>query len=283
MRRVFDFLIHLYPAGYRAEFEEEMRSVFLSSTAGLAGGECSPATRSPALLWRECFGLVVGAAREWCGLAQTVASMAAGLLCAGWAQLLLYRYLVRHLAIVCLLAGLARSQPAKLDPAALETARSIYVSSFTALREAKTIEDMRKLSVTLAAPGWMSVDRFGRSVPHENLDAELEELLKLPPETRVTGMDIIWAETDAERLIAVAWMMPSVTERIDAEGAYGPKGETHRLTRGTLIRDIFEKTDTGWRRIRHDKLMPNDTVLAVDGKPLIVPPVDDRGRITFGK
>ncbi len=52
----------------------------------------------------------------------------------------------------------------------------------------------------------------------------------------------------------VAWMTPNVAERIDAGGEFGPEGASHKLTRGTLIRDVFVNTADGWRRIRHDKL-----------------------------
>ncbi len=78
-------------------------------------------------------------------------------------------------------------------------------------------------------------------------------------------------------LIVLAWMMPNETERTDADGA------KHRLMRGTLIRDLFQKMDGQWRRIRHDKLTPNDLVLTVDGKPTIVPPLREQNRITFEK
>jgi hypothetical protein len=50
--------------------------------------------------------------------------------------------------------------------------------------------------------------------------------------------------------------------------------------KGTLIRDLFQKTADGWLRIRHDKLTPNNTILAVDGSQRIVPPLDDRNQVT---
>ena len=37
--------------------------------------------------------------------------------------------------------------------------------------------------------------------------------------------------------------------------------EIQGVTRGTLIRDLFQNTSGGWRRIQHDKLLPNGTVL----------------------
>jgi len=87
-------------------------------------------------------------------------------------------------------------------------------------------------------------------------------------------MDIIWAERDSDRLMVLAWMMPHENEMADADG------QKHRLMEGTLIRDLFQKTADGWRRIQHDKLTPYNTILAVDGKQRIVPPLDERNRVT---
>jgi hypothetical protein len=139
---------------------------------------------------------------------------------------------------------------------------------------------MKKLSDGLDSPDWISVDRFGRTIlTRADADRELQSVLAIAPARRVTEMDIVWAEQDMDRLMVIAWMMPSEAERIDSEGVFGPKGGKHRLTRGTLIRDIFQNTGDSWRRIRHDKLTPNDTVLAVDGVPRIVPPLDQANRI----
>ncbi len=104
---------------------------------------------------------------------------------------------VSRLLAVCVLVGIAAGQTAKQDASPLELARSIYSSSFTALREARTIEDVRKLSDSLDAPEWIGVDRFGRTIlTKQDADRDLESLLALPPERRVTGMDILWAERD---------------------------------------------------------------------------------------
>jgi hypothetical protein len=49
--------------------------------------------------------------------------------------------------------------------------------------------------------------------------------------------------------------------------------------RGTLFKDFFVETPKGWRRVRHEKLLPNDVVLAVDGVARIVPPMAPARRI----
>jgi hypothetical protein len=192
---------------------------------------------------------------------------------------------MRLVVFLCLTAGMACAQPeTKQDPATLELARSIYARSFADLRQAKTLEDMKRLSDALDSPDWISVDRMGRTIlTRKDTDRELESLLVLPPERRVTGMDIIWAEQESDRLAVLAWMMPSEVDRVDAKGDYGPKGASHRITRGTLVRDLFIRTPAGWRRIQHDKLLPNSTLLAVDGEPRVLPTFDAAHYVTPAK
>jgi hypothetical protein len=177
------------------------------------------------------------------------------------------------------IAGICLAQPApKPDTEALELAKSIYSRSFTEVRNAKTLEDMHKVSDRQDSKDWISLDRFGRMVLTKQdpagVDREFASMLSLPPERRVAEMDIIWAERDSDRLMVLAWMMPHENEMADADG------QKHRLMEGTLIRDLFQKTADGWLRIQHDKLTPNNTILAVDGKQRIVPPLDQRNRVT---
>jgi hypothetical protein len=191
--------------------------------------------------------------------------------------------LASRLFLMWLIAGICLGQPApKPDAGALELAKSIYSRNFADVRDAKTLEDMQKVSNSESSKDWISVDRFGRTVltkqNPDGVNRELASMLILPPERRVGEMDIIWAEQDPDRLMVLAWMMPHEVEVTDAEG-----GGKHRLMEGTLIRDLFQKTADGWLRIRHDKLTPNNTILAVDGTQRIVPPMDERSRVRPAK
>ncbi|HXJ38187.1 MAG TPA: hypothetical protein VNH18_02850 [Bryobacteraceae bacterium] len=187
--------------------------------------------------------------------------------------------------LLCAIATASHAQsPPRQDPTALAIAKTIYRDSLTALRDARTLDDMKKVSQNLDSPDWISVDRFGRTIlTRKDAEKELESMLSLPPERRVGPMEIIWADRDSDHLTVLAWMFPSEGQQIDREGEYGPKGARHHLTRGTLIRDVFVNSDAGWRRIRHDKLLPNSTVLAVDGTSRIVPPLDEQNRVTLAK
>lgn len=230
--KLFNFLMRLYPAAFRAEFEDEMRTVFLERYV-----------EQPA---KEIMGLLRGALYERGRLIEP-APIAAGAASA----------FAIHFLIYALLLTPAAAQP-KQDPTAMDTAKSIYTRAFTLTRDAKNMDDMRRLSDSLDAPEWVSIDRFGRQLLNrKQAEREFESILALPPEQRAAAMDIIWAERDETRLIVVAWMFPQETTR-----------DGHKLSRATLIRDIFDSTPAGWRRIRHEKFLPNGTVLAIDGNPL---------------
>lgn len=263
MLRIFDLLMRLYPADFRATFELEMRSIFIELARD----------RTPS---REFVALLNGAVQERWRRArpQTAVAIGGGALFALSTQMLVYRALLTHAFVVCMFAGIAVAQPVPTqDPDALETAKSIYSRAFTALRGARNMDDMKKLSDLLDSPDWISVDRFGRPLLTKGqADREFESILALPPESRAGAMDIIWVEHDASRLIVVAWMFPREEMRA------GEDGVNHRLTRATLVRDLFEKAGDRWIRIRHDKLLPNGTVIAVDGHPLA-----ERNRVTPSK
>ena len=250
MQRFFDLLLMLYPADYRETFGAEMRGVFLQLAEA----------RRP-FWWfalAESQGMISGAIVERVRrLRPAPVSLFGGVLCAAALHLLVY---------TCLLPP-AFGQAAPSEGAtAVELARTIYSHTFTGLREAKTMDDLRRLIADLEAPDWVSVDRFGRTVlTRADAERELESLLAIPGERRGGVMDVIWAGRDGDRLAVVAWMMPRETVE-----------DGHRVTRATLIRDILVRTGDGWRRVRHDKLLPDNSMLAVDGVPRIVPPLADR-------
>jgi hypothetical protein len=291
MFRFFSLMSALYTAEYRAEFGDEMRAVLkaLAESGGSVG-----------LGGREFFGLLRGALSEHCRLLplRPAFSMVCGALLAFGTHLLMYwtlvpgktktlQRVVEELAsrvfLMCLIAGICLAQPApKPDAGALELAKSIYSRSFADVRDAKTLEDMHKISDRQDSKDWISLDRFGRTVltmhDTEGVNREFASMLSLPPERRVGEMDIIWAERDSDRLMVLAWIMPHEVEVTDAES-----GGKHRLMEGTLIRDLFQKTADGWVRFQHDKLTPNSMILAVDGSQRIVPPMDERNRVTPSK
>ena len=293
MWMIFELLLRLYPREHRVEFGEDMRGVLREIVGGRETGLARARMVGTEMLGRGC-----GAASErFCELAGRMeAPMVAGIVSACVIHVLMYRELVpvrarsfsrllelfgQCVATALLLGGVVYGQQqAKEDAEILSTVKSIYLANLVALREAKTLEDMKKLADGMDAPEWVSVDRFGRTVmTRRDVDRELGSMLSIPGDRRVMGLEVIWAERAGDRMIVVGWMMPNEIQRVDTSGEYGEKGATHRLMRGTLYKDFFVETPKGWRRVRHEKLLPNDVVLAVDGVARIVPPMAPARRI----
>ena len=272
MRRLFRILMLLYPPQFRAEFEPEMHSVFF---AVLATASRHSFRQWAWVLWTELIGTLTGAVREQAPRATPALAGATMAFCLHAA---LYTVLVpiRTLLLLGLLVGSLPAQPpAQQDPTILQTAKSLYTAALTAIRDAKSLDDMKKLADQFDSPDWISVDRFGRpGFTRRQADTGLAALLALPADRRITGMEILWAERDSDRMIVLGWMMPNQVERPN------PTGGTQRLTRSTLFRDTFTDTPLGWRRIKHEKLLPNDFTLVIDGLSQIIPPLDERHRVS---
>ena len=84
--------------------------------------------------------------------------------------------------VLCALAGNAAAQrQAKEARAFLAIAKSIYRATLSALREAKTLADLKKRR-NLDSPGWIGVNRFGRTVfTRRNAGHALSSMLAIPP------------------------------------------------------------------------------------------------------
>ena len=149
--------------------------------------------------------------------------------------------------------------------------RDLYQKTFTALEAAKTEDDMRRVAEMMDVREWLSLDPLGLPISRVQANAELKSLLAAPPKNRVPQMDILWTDTTAASAVAVLWVYNS-REIADPEGRYGAPGEKHPALFGALVRDTFARTDAGWRRVRHEKIIPNQ-LLSVDGHSLITPPL----------
>ena len=157
MERSFNLLIALYPSAFRAEFEDEMRAVFME-LAATTPAACFAQAEIAALFW--------GAAREhWrytFAFDVRAISMACGAIAAFWVHLALYALLVpgkshglgRLLSLFSLTLLAVIAQPiAKQDPETLRIANAIYAKSFKSLREAKTVDELRAAQSVLLMAG----------------------------------------------------------------------------------------------------------------------------------
>jgi hypothetical protein len=132
----------------------------------------------------------------------------------------------------------------------------MYTATFAALHDAKTKEDIAKMVDALDTPDWVGIGPTGQTATRPQAIRDLESLLALPPEKRPTPrLDIIYVNETNWNMTALYWVYT------------GPEGQLS----GSIARDTFVRTAQGWRRMRHEKFLP-DRPLVVNGKSVITPP-----------
>ena len=159
---------------------------------------------------------------------------------------------LRRLSVLMIGAGWASAQ----SEDAKKTIQSLYTTTFAALHDAKTKEDIAKMVDALDTPDWVSIGPTGQTETRAQAIRDLESLLALPPEKRPTPrLDIIFVNETNWNMTALYWVYT------------GTEGQ---LT-GSMARDTFVRTAQDWRRMRHEKYFP-DRPLVVNGKAVIAPP-----------
>jgi hypothetical protein len=169
-----------------------------------------------------------------------------------------------------ILAQCALAQPG------LDVVKEYYKQTLAALRQAKTKDDLTKLVETLDAPDWVSIDPAGFVVQTRAQTAiALEPFLKIAPEKRpLPNIEVLWVHDEPWRVTAVSIVLgPHVTvpspPRAASKSTFGSATQPHFMLAGSLIRDTFARTAEGWRRIKHEKLLPDQ--LRVPSEESVVP------------
>jgi hypothetical protein len=179
-----------------------------------------------------------------------------------------------RLLIVFLLAvpGLTFAQ------SGLEVVKNYYSQTLTALQQAKTKDDLTKLIESLDTADWVSIDPSGFVVlTRGQVSATLEPLLAIEAGKRpLPNVEVLWVHQEPWRVTAVSMILgPSVAvpnpPRAASKTTFGPQQQPHFALAGSLIRDTFAHTVDGWRRIKHEKLLP-DQFRVPDGESTVVAP-----------
>jgi len=154
--------------------------------------------------------------------------------------------------LIALTIGNLRAQ----EPDAKTAIKGIYAATLAGMRSAQTKEEIAALVNGIDVPEWTSSLFNGQTMTRAQALRELEGLLPIPPEKRPGfQMSIVyWNEIPAQASV-VYW-------------AYTDRGK--ELV-GSLARDTWARTGSGWRRLRHEKFFP-DRPLVVDSKSVITPP-----------
>ena len=137
-----------------------------------------------------------------------------------------------------------------------QTIKDMYTSTFNAMKNAKTKEDIQTLVNGMDVPEWVGISPEGATQTRAETLASLEPLLAIPPEKRPTPtLDFLYVKETGWNVLVVYWVY---------------RQTEHQLV-GSLVRDTWVRTALGLRRIRHEKFFP-DRVFLNDGKPVILPP-----------
>jgi hypothetical protein len=142
------------------------------------------------------------------------------------------------------------------DEDSQKTISDAYSATLTALRDAKTKEDIARMVSSMDAPEWTGTSPAGETLTRSEAISQLESLLAIPQEKRPTAkLDFIYWKETGWNVLAVYWVYR----------------QTEQQLVGSLVRDTWVRTAQGWRRIRHEKMFP-DRPLVDEGKPVILPP-----------
>ena len=121
-----------------------------------------------------------------------------------------------------------------------------------------------KLTERLDAPDWVSIDPAGFVVQTRAQAAvALESFLAIPPGKRpLPKIEVLWVHEEPWRVTAVCMVLgPNVIvpdpPRAVSKSTFGSAAQPHFLLAGGLIRETFARTAEGWRRVKHEKLLPD--------------------------
>lgn len=137
------------------------------------------------------------------------------------------------------------------------TIEAIYKSTISALHTAQTKDDIQRMVDAIDVKEWVSSLFDGQTMTRSQATSGLESLLAIPVGNRPTFFiePFYWSNTAAS-VTVVYW-------------AY--RGAKDSLT-GSIARDTWARTAEGWRRTRHEKIIP-DQPLVENGKFMLTPSI----------
>ena len=152
--------------------------------------------------------------------------------------------------VVGLSAGLGAA-----DETVEQTIRGLYASSRAAAREARTTEELGRALRTFA-PESVGNMPAGETITLADLYRGGRVRPGHPPENRpIPQMDFVYIRETGWNVLVVYWNSRRSGTRVI----------------GSLYRDTWVWTSSGWKRIRTEKLFP-DRPLVEDGRPVFLPP-----------
>jgi len=142
-----------------------------------------------------------------------------------------------------------------------------YARSFSALKNAKTMEDLDLNFKATDTPDSVSIMPGEKPMTWEQMRRYGFETLRGPTDEISFPIET-FTMPDAQTAVVQGTMKVAGTIS-DQYGSFGPKDEKHAVIATAPIRDTWVKTPDGWRRKMHEKLAANK--LIVDGKEFTPP------------
>jgi hypothetical protein len=150
-----------------------------------------------------------------------------------------------------------------LAQSGLEVVKAYYQQALSGVQEAKTRDDLTGLVEKLDAPDWVSINPSGFvAATRAQTPAALEPLLAIEPGKRPRStVEVLWVDEEPWRITAVSLVLGSEYKvsnppQAVSKTTFGSAGQPHFSLAGILIRDTFARTADGWRRIKHEILLP---------------------------
>ena len=162
-----------------------------------------------------------------------------------------------RLTLVLFFAQLASAQ------SGLEVVKAYCDQALSSVQKAATPDDLKKLVEALDAPDWVSLNPDGRvAATRAQTAAALEPLLAIEPGKRPRStVEILWVHEEPWRVTAVSILLSpefkvAKPPQVVSKSTFGSPSEPHFSMAGILIRDTFARTAEGWKRIKHETLLP---------------------------
>lgn len=122
-----------------------------------------------------------------------------------------------------------------------------YAATLSSLQSAKSPEEIHKMMEAMDSKDWISISPTGEKTHRNDAEKQLVGILSIPVGQRpIPKQKIVFVNNAVSLTVAVFWAYRMTDQ--------GPVG--------SLIRDTWQMTESGWRRSLHEKLFP-DRLLTV--------------------
>jgi hypothetical protein len=119
---------------------------------------------------------------------------------------------------------------------------AVYDAALSAMQTSKSAKDINRMVEAMDSPDWVGVTPTGEKTSREQAEKQLLGLLSIPVGQRpIPKQKTVFVSQSDSSALVVYWVY-----RTTAEGSVG-----------SMARDTWIQTRSGWRRTMHEKLFPD--------------------------